>query len=590
MKEDLLSECRNIEAIRRDPVALHRLGRRVSKAIAAGRIGGPKIRVAVLASFLADMLVDVLPAALLARGIIADITNGPYGAIAVDLLSEDSITAACDLVMILPTHRDLAFAPKVGCSLAEADAAADAEAAHWIALWDRIKAPIVQLSFDPPPVRALSEADGFRPGGLLRHVRQVNQRISDAAGPRVALVDCEALVMTIGPDWHDPRTYLLCKQPFAPSSGWELADTIAAAASSLLGKDRKVLVLDLDNTLWGGVVGDVGVRGITIGRETAEGEAFAVFQEFVRNLAARGVILAVCSKGTDESAREPFREHPGMVLKEEDIACFVSNFEDKASNIQLIAKTLNVGLDALVFVDDNPVERAWVRQELPEVLVLDMPEEPALFCQAIERARAFPMHTLTQEDLGRNVSYRARALVRDAKVRVGDIGAFLQSLNAEAQREDVGAASIDRITQLIKRTNQFKLNASSFSARQLGENADGVFAIRLKDRLQDYGIVAVVVSETKGDEVIIHNWVMSCRVFSRRVEHATLELIRSLARQRGAHRIRAQFHPSAKNAVAKDALIDLGFTPAENSTFVAPVVAVPPSLPHFIRTEWQDNP
>jgi FkbH-like protein len=589
MEQELLDECRNVTTIMRNPVALQRLGRRVSKAITAGHFRDTKIRIAVLSSFLADMLVDVLPAALLARGIAGEIVKGPYGAIAVDLLSEKSITHDCDLVLILPTHRDLAFAPQPGCSPDEADTAAAREAASWINLWNRITAPIVQLSFDPPPARFLSEADGFRPGGLLRHVRQVNQRIGDSAPSRVAVVDAEALAATVGSDWHDPRTYHLCKQPFTLSAVWEIADALAASVSGLLGKARKVLVLDLDNTLWGGVIGDVGLQGIVLGNETAEGEAFVALQRYSRNLAVRGVILAVCSKNNEEIAREPFRAHAGMVLKEDDIACFVANFEDKATNIRRIAKTLNIGLDALVFVDDNSVERAWVRRELPEVLVIDMPDDPALFCHAIEQARPFPMHRLTEEDLGRNASYHSRALISAAQSCTSDMGAFLQSLDPVACRESVGTASIDRIVQLIAKTNQFKLNPRIFSTEEVVEKAEGVFAVRFRDRMQDYGVTAVAVAEIESDEVVVLNWVMSCRVFSRRLEHATLELIRTFAQTKGAKRIRAVFQPSPKNSVAKDILMELGFSPDEGGNFIAPVAPATPLPPHFIRIESEEN-
>jgi FkbH-like protein len=582
---ELLAECRAIDIGACDPMLVEQLGRRVAKAVAAGRFADGKVRVAVLSSFLTDMLSDALSALLLARGVAAEIVRGPYGAIATDLLSPQSVARDSDLLFVLPTHRDLTAVPQPGCSREEADAAVAREVGFWKVLWGCTDKPIVQLSFDPPPSRRLLEADGFQPGGLLRHIRRVNLELGDIAPARVALVDAEALAGRIGADWHDTPTYHLCKQPFAPSAVPEVADTLASAAAGLLGKARKVLVLDLDNTVWGGVVGDVGVQGIVLGKETAEGEAFVALQTYAKGLAERGIILAVCSKNREEAAREPFRTHSGMVLKEDDIACLVANFDDKATNLRRIAKSLNVGLDSLVFVDDNPVERAWVKQEVPEVLVVELPEDVSQYCAAIERTKSFPMHRLTTEDLARNTSYRMRTSVLEAQSGATDMGAFLAGLEPVAVVEPVSGGSLDRIVQLVAKTNQFKLNPRTFTADEVRARADGVFALRLKDRLQDYGIVAIAVAEVEGGDAVISNWVMSCRVFARRLEHATIELIRDYARRHGAQRIRAPFKRSAKNGVAQDCLVALGFTDDGAGNFIVPVEPTGALPPHYMRIE-----
>jgi FkbH-like protein len=585
-EDELLAASRALVFATADPVALQRLGRKIARAVANGRFADRRVKVAVLSSFLVDMLVDTLSACLLARGIAAEIVAAPYGAMATDVLSEHSITLGCDLVLILPTYRDLMHRPMARCNHDEADRAASGEAANWQELWRRMgDVPVVQLSFGPPPFRPLAEADGFRPGGLLRFIRDVNRKLADAAPNRVALVDAEALAARIGPDWNDLRTYYLCKQPFNIAALLQVGDSLAAAACGLLGKARKVLVLDLDNTIWGGVVGDVGVQGITLGNETTEGEAFVAIQYFARDLAARGVILAVCSKNSEESAREPFRNHSGMVLRESDIACFVANFEDKATNLRRIAQALNVRLDALVLVDDNPVERAWVMHELPEVAVIDLPEDPALFCSAIERAQLFPLHRITAEDLSRNRSYQSRAVVAQAQATAGNVVEFLQSLEPVVVLETVGPSSLERIVQLIAKTNQFKLNPRTFTSEQLVAFGAGVFAIRFRDRLQDYGIVAVVVTSVDNHELLILNWVMSCRVFSRRLEHATLELLLTHARACGVRALRAPFRASPKNGVARDVLMELGFEMDTGGDFIMLASRESAVLSHLMRIE-----
>lgn len=552
-----------------DPVLIQNLGRKIRRAITEGHFAESRFKIAILGSFLTDMLADALAACLLARGIAADIVSTPYGVIAADILSDNSITRGCDLALILPTYRDLVNRPPAACTRDQADQAASQEAANWLELWRHVgQIPIVQLSFGPPPIRVLADADGFQPGGFLRFIRDVNRNLADAAPTRVALVDAEALAGRIGPDWNALPTYFVCKQPFGISALAEIANSLAAASAALLGKACKVLVLDLDNTIWGGIVGDVGATGIVIGNESAEGEAYVAVQTFARDLSARGIILAVCSKNNEEIAREAFRKNPGMVLREEDIACFIANFDDKATNLRRIAQQLNVGLDALVFIDDNPVERDWVMRELPEVTVVDLPADPALYCAAIERAQAFPVSRITAEDLGRNKSYQSRAVVALAQETAGNLLEFLQSLEPVVVTEAVGPASLERIVQLVAKTNQFKLNPRTFTAEEIVAFGAGVFAIRFRDRLQDYGIVAVVVTTVQNEELRILNWVMSCRVFCRRLEYETLAMLRTHAQSHAVSVIRAPFTASAKNGVARSVMLELGFAVDEAGDFI----------------------
>jgi len=582
---NLIVECRNPTIKNRGYSELQRLGKQVRKAISTGQFSSPPLKITLLSSFLADLIVDLLPAFLLRHNVIAEITKGPYGSIATEILRWPVDEAhQTDLSILLPTHRDLSFVPPPGSSTAEADVAVKKEMEVWTNLWSRLPEPIVQMTFDPPPTRTLAEADGLLAGGRLRHVRKVNLALADAAPTRLAFVDSERLASQVGAAWHDPRLYQLCKQPFSISVLPEFADRIASAAAGALGKSRKVLALDLDDTLWGGIVGDVGLQGLVLGPETAEGEAFVAIQNYAKALASRGVILAVCSKNQHDNAIEPFRSHAAMILREDDIACFLANFDDKATNLRRIAETLNVGLDSIVFVDDNPIERAWVARELPEVLVVDLPKDPAEFCQAIENANAFPLSRVTEEDVARNASYRARSQTIAMRQSAGDMDSFLASLDAVAQIEPVSPASLSRIVQLIAKTNQFKLNPDVFTSEQIAANADGVFAIRFKDKLQDYGITAIAVTNLEGEELVVRNWVMSCRVFSRRLEYATLELLRRKANKCGAGSISLNYQPSSKNGILRDILGDLGFVPqGTGGRFVASVRVNVPQTKHHIE-------
>jgi FkbH-like protein len=542
------------------------------------------LRVKVLGNITTDYLTDHLRLMLVRAGYAPRIEAGHYGALIRGLMGETDLSpTSCDAAVLVLTHRDLQFPPPVGASAAEARELVNREVEFWAGLLKRVGVPAAILSFDTPPHRILDEQDGLMPGGLSWHARMTNLELAAHLPVTLGMVDAEALQARVGiSQWHDTRLYHLCKQPFAMEVLPDVAFALVSAVNGLLGKARKVLVLDLDNTLWGGVVGDDGLAGIELGPESAEGEAFVHFQTYIKSLSRRGIVLAVCSKNRDEVARSPFREHTGMVLKEDDIACFVANFQDKAANLRHIARTLNVGIDSLVFIDDNPVERAQVRAELPEVLVVEMPEEPAHYAHAVEAARPFPLRVLTSEDLGRGASYKAMGVLREAAAADGsDMEHFLIGLEPVATIEKVDGSSVDRIVQLIRKTNQFKLNLSGIQESEVLANADGVIALRLTDRLQDYGIVAIAVTKPAGDVLTIQNWVMSCRVFGRRLEHVTVELMRQRAAQRGCSVIAGSYTATEKNVILPDILTGLGFSAVDG--VYARSADAGPALPHHMK-------
>lgn len=539
------------------------------KRIDLGRIAGlTALKVKILGNITTDYLTDHVRLMLARAGFAANIQAGHYGGLVRGLLGEESLTASdCDACILALTYRDIQFPPPFGATIDEARDLVAREVAFWTSLLERSKVPTAVMSFDLPPYRILDEQDGLAPGGLGWHIKMVNLEIAGRLPVSMTLIDAEALQYRIGAaNWFDDRLYHLCKQPFSMEALPEIAHTIVSALTGLLGRGRKVLVLDLDNTLWGGVVGDDGLQGIELGPETADGEAFATFQAYTKQLSKRGIVLAVCSKNRDEVARAVFREHSAMVLKEEDISCFVANFNDKAANLRHIARSLNVGLDSLVFVDDNPVERSLIRSELPEVMVVEMPDDPAYYVRALEASKAFPLRALTREDLGRVASYRAMAAVQQASADSGtDMEQFLIGLQPVVHVERVNQTTVDRIVQLVRKTNQFKLNLIVFQEAEVLEFAPDVLALKLVDRLQDYGIVAIAVTQPVGDTLHIRNWVMSCRVFGRRLEDAMLELLVGNARARGCSTIKTTHTLTEKNVIIPDILLRLGFKNQESS-------------------------
>ena len=522
--------------------------------------GLQSVKLAVLGGFNDHFLIDFLRLCLFRRGFAAEIVSSGYGQFLHEVMVGGSaLQGNPDIVFLFPTHRDLRFFAGLDATREQAKAAARKEAEFWRQVVEKIGRSVVLVSFDQPPHRTLGELSGFSCSALHAHARRTNELLSEDLPPAVSLIDAEALQCRLGALWHDAYVYTLCKQPFAMAALPTIADTMAAAVTAKMGKSRKVLVLDLDNTIWGGVVGDVGMANLELGPETPEGEAFTSFQKYVKALSERGVVLALCSKNDPETAWAAFREHPAMVLRPNDIAAYVINFDDKATNIRSLASTLNLGLDSFVFVDDNPVERAWVHEQLPEVAVVDLPENPALYADALDRANLFPLAALTREDMTRTQSYRAVAIARDSGLAALDIDAFLSELQPVATLENVGRGSIDRIAQLIGKTNQFKLNPTLFDMTYISENPESVTALRLSDRLQDYGIVSVAVTEPRDGKLEILNWVMSCRVFSRRLEHVMAQILWKKAKLLGLAGLSLTFVASGRNGIVPEALESVGF-------------------------------
>ena len=328
-------------------------------------------------------------------------------------------------------------------------------------------------------------------------------------------------------------------------------------------------MLDLDNTLWGGVIGDDGLEGIVLGQGSGTGEAFADFQRYAKGLTERGVILAVCSKNDEANALEPFERHPEMVLKRSDIACFVANWTDKAANLRAIASTLNLGLDALVFADDNPVERALIRRELPEVAVPELPDDPALYVPTIAAAGYFEGLRVTEEDRVRSQLYQANAERERLKESVTDMESYLESLDMTLSAQPFDLIGLARVTQLINKTNQFNLTTERLTEAEVTERMRDprrvTLQARLTDRFGDNGIIAILMARVEGAEAHIETWLMSCRVLGRKVEEACLNLLVERCKRLGARRLIGIYRPTQKNAMVRTLYPGLGFEAAREA-------------------------
>lgn len=416
-----------------------------------------------------------------------------------------------------------------------------------------------------PYERAWGNLTSTIDGSLQDAVRRANDHIRSVARDldNVYTIDCDHIASWVGKRlWFDERLWHTTKSFCHPEALPHLAGQAMDIFRAVKGKGLKCIALDLDNTLWGGVIGDDGLEGIVLG-ETGDGEAYVRFQVWLKDLASRGIILAVCSKNDEDKAKEPFRKHPGMVLEELDIACFVANWTNKADNLRLVASRLNIGIDSIVFLDDSLFERNLVRQHLPEVCVPEMPEEVAEYVPYLESLNLFEALQFSKEDGSRSQFYRAN-LLRDRELQnFTDVNDYLASLNMSASFCRFDAAHMPRISQLVLRTNQFNLTTIRHSVSELmrfsaDENYFPFYA-ELEDRFGDNGLVSVVIGQRVEGRMVIVSWLMSCRVISRCLEWFVLERLVEIAHGNKLTAIRGQYIPTPKNSLVANHYETLGF-------------------------------
>jgi FkbH-like protein len=550
---------------------------RVLKKIKSTRAPSRTIRIAVLGSMTTHQLLDLLDLYLQAGRIAAEFYESDYGTLNQEFLDPTSGLHQFqpDLVLIFTSWRDLKLTPELNDSREEVRRKVDAEIAVWTSLWriarEKLRCQVIQSNFAAPPWRVMGNLEARHPAGFSRFISLVNHALEDNAPPEVTIHDVDQLAAASGRwDWGDDRFFHQAKLPCSPEHLVDYAHSLASLILAQSGAGRKCLVLDLDNTLWGGVIGDDGLGGIRLGQGDPESEAFLAFQRYVKSLGERGVILAVCSKNNDSTAREVFQKHPEMVLRLDDISCFIANWDDKATNLARIAELLNIGLNSLVFFDDNPAERSIVRRLRPEVAVPEVPDDPAYYIRALDRQRYFETMTISAEDLKRTEFYRADSKRQALESSAMDLNAFLESLDMVARIEPVVASTVERTAQLINRSNQFNLTTRRYTnadVLNLMTNPDWVTrTISLRDRFGDNGLISVLLARTESDTLIIDTWLMSCRVLKRGVERLLLNNVVAAASRRGLKRVIGEYIPTPKNDLVREHYRALGFIQIDGET------------------------
>lgn len=534
-------------------------------AAKAGRQVLRSVKVALLGSYTTTQLGPMLCLAAERLGIQVALYESQYGQYQQDILDPSSTLYAFgpDIVVLAVHEGDLHLSDY--SQNPEEDV--HTEVLRWTGLWkmlaERSRARLVQHNFALPCEVPTGHLATRLPGSRYMMTHAVNAKLGEAAANNVSLVDCERLSALFGKQrWCDPRYWNLSKQAVALEALPLLARHTAAVIAADLGLSRKCLVLDLDNTLWGGVIAEDGLAGIKLG-QGPDGEAFTAFQDYLLKLKRKGVILTVCSKNNHADAIQPFEQHPEMRLKLDDIALFVANWESKPDNIRTIAKTLQIGMDAMVFVDDNPAEREIVRTFIPEVDVISLPEDPSLYLRTLSQYLLLETSSLTAEDHERTDQYRARAQIMKLEAAAGTIEEFYRSLRMQAIVTPFDPSQLPRIAQLIGKTNQFNLTTRRHGMAQLEtfvrDESYVHLALRLRDRYTDHGLVSVMIARQQEHVLDIDTWLMSCRVIGRTVEATMLEHLCRRATQLGCTTLRGTYSPTQKNVMAADAFAKHGF-------------------------------
>ena len=541
--------------------------------------------VTVLSTFSVELLAPLLAEALERWGHpTGGIATGPFGQIAQELLSATSslyrdapealllVLAVEDLLGPLFSLANARLAPEDAAALADRRVE---ELRSWIRVaLERLPTMTCYVTLVGPcnaPVEHVLSP--LEPERGQQAVLRLQEGVRALAGqvPRTIVIDWDWHVRPLGSAaLHDPRLWYLARMRLNPQGLATLAELVACHVAARPGASHKVAAIDLDGVLWGGVVGEVGTAGIELGEEGV-GLAFQDFQRELLRLRDLGVLLALCSKNNRHDAEQVFAQHPAMVLRREHFAAERINWQDKASNLRELAQELNVGLDSFVFLDDSPIERDWVRQALPEVAVVELPEDPVDRPAALRAVPYFRRIALTEADRGRAGTYQAERRRRELASSTVSFEQFLASLEQQASIEPMSEASLARAAQLCQRTNQFNLTTRRYDEAQLEAmlNDDGVelYTLSVNDRFGDSGITGFAILRLDDGQAEIDTLLLSCRILGRRLEDALLAFLAERAHALGARSLIGRFEATAKNAQVADFYPTRDFHLAEAGSF-----------------------
>ena len=533
------------------------------------REGGIPLRIAVLGGSTTSDIVKVVELFLRDRGIIPTFYESEYAQYQSDALFGNPELDAFkpEIVFIHTTSRNIEELPEINENPESVNSKAERESARFEAIWkalsERYGCIIIQNNFELPSERLMGNREAS--SGRIDFISRLNARIYEYARNHESFYvnDLNYLAARYGLErWHEERHWHLYKYAMSVSAIPDVVHSVASIICSVMGRNKKVLALDLDNTLWGGVIGDDGISGIEIGSETSEGQSFLALQKYIKRMKDLGILLTVCSKNDMENAIEGLN-HPDGALKPSDFVCIKANWDEKWRNLEETARELNLLPESIVFVDDNPAEREIVRAQLPEVMVLDF-DSPEECLRVLDGCGLFEVTTLSEDDAKRGEMYRANAQREEQSKRFESYDDFLESLEMRAEIGDFESIHIPRITQLTHKSNQFNVTTKRYTLAEMEEVAASTDYVRLcgrlTDKFGDNGIVSVVIGKRDNAALHLDLWLMSCRVLKRGMEFAMLNTLVAKCRELGIREIFGYYVPTKKNAMVKDLFAEFGFT------------------------------
>jgi FkbH-like protein len=533
-----------------------------------------KHRLAILRSFTVEPIVPLLRALGFANGIDLTVQIGDFNTYTQEILDKNSnlYRFEPDTVILAIQTRDIA--PKLWAQFADFSATEVMDMTEQIIRdYENLinvfrsfsRAHLVVHCLELPVVPAQGILDNQIAHSQIRAVQEINQELRNRVGKQtgIYILDYDGLIARYGRiGWHDERKWLTMRMPISADNLISMAKEWMRFIHPLSGKISKALVVDLDNTLWGGVIGEDGMTGIKLSQEYP-GAIYQSLQRVILDLYQRGIILAICSKNNYADAMEVIEKHPGMLLKPQNFAALRINWNDKVQNLRGIATELNIGIESLAFLDDNPVERQRVRTDLPEVTVIDLPENPAGYAQALQDSPVFERLALSKEDRERGRYYaeqRQRAELEQSATSMDD---FYRSLQQELEIAPISTETLARAAQLTQKTNQFNLTTRRYSEQQIAEMASSsawqIYSLRVQDRFGDNGLVGIAILHFEGETCELDTLLLSCRVIGRTVETSFLGYLIQKAQERGSKQLQGWFVPTKKNAPAENFYHQHGF-------------------------------
>lgn len=528
-------------------------------------------KIAVLGGSTTHDIIAVLELFLLNTGIRAEFYECEYAKYWEDVMFDNPelVSFHPDLIYIHTGSRNLQNLPSLQMSRQEVDDGLQTEFDHYRVMWEKIEqtyhCPVIQNNFEFPYYRLLGNAEASDFRGSVRYINRLNEKFAEYADSHqdFYIQDIQYLSSCYGLDkWSDPHYWHMYKYALAVDAIPTLAYNLSNITKSLFGKNKKALALDLDNTLWGGIIGDDGVENIEIGPETSMGQVFAEFQTYIKKHKDLGVILNVCSKNEKENALAGLN-HPDSILKPDDFILIKANWDPKSGNLVETAKQLDLLPESFVFVDDNPAEREIVRAQVPGVAA---PEIGSVedYIRVLDHAGFFEVTTLSADDAKRNEMYKQNAQRMELAQSIGDYGEYLKSLEMKGTIEGFIPMYLDRIAQLSNKSNQFNLTTRRYTRAEIEEIAGSDDYIdlygKLEDKFGDNGVVSVVIGHKDGDKLHMDLWIMSCRVLKRDMEFAMMDELVAKSQAAGIKTIRGYYYPTAKNHMVEDFYGQMGFT------------------------------